>query len=209
MSIPIETKEFDPFARGVPGQSFTDEPGLRPYERPPQSSDPERVIQSLEKELLKPETSKALVDLMEVGVSVQTLAEGFMQKCFAEGVCSADVAELAKPAIFMIIAQIGDDADIDDIALFNELPERGNLSDEQKVGLMSQLAPHKFKKLQDDMRTRKAIQEDYSKEMDNRLEGVGVEEEEGMMEETVIEEPSEGFINRTPEVSSGYEEELV
>lgn len=86
------------------------------------------------------------MNLADVGVSIETLADGMMQKCFVEGICSPDVAELVKPIVFMIIAQIADDHHVEDITLFNEQPENEGLTEEQKLGLKQQIAPHKFEK---------------------------------------------------------------
>ena len=199
MAKPIETQEFDPFARAIPGQSFADQPGLRPYEKPPQVSNPEELAKVLEQELLEPKTSKALADLADVGVSIETLADGMMQKCFVEGICSPDVAELVKPIVFMIIAQIADDHHVEDITLFNEQPENEGLTEEQKLGLKQQIAPHKFEKIIQSQQADNELQADYEKELDSNFDLL-----EGQETETPTQE---GFIDMETPQDMEYEEQ--
>ena len=45
MALSQKPQEFiDPFARAIPGQSLTDTPGSRPYEKPPSISSPEEFL---------------------------------------------------------------------------------------------------------------------------------------------------------------------
>ena len=144
MAIKQEAQQFDPFARAIPGQSFTDEPGLRPYERPPLETDPEKLYKVLDEQLTEESTAEKLSDILDIGVSVETLCEVVAQKCFTEGVCSPDVAEIIKPFIFMTIAEIGSEYSVRDMVMFNENEEEGRMSDEQKLLLMRKLDSERF-----------------------------------------------------------------
>ena len=145
MAIRQELPSFDPLARAIPGQSFTDAPGVRPYERPATSSDPKQILSSLENSLQEEDTQKRIADMLDVGVSAETISDGVMMKCFTEGMCTPDVAELVKPGIFIIIVQIGVDNQIDDMVLFNEDEEDPEMAEEKKLFLMSKLSPDKFR----------------------------------------------------------------
>ena len=148
MARDVEPHKFDPFARAVPGQSWAEEPGLHPYERPPMSVDPEEVIAVLQPALKEEQTSQELSDLLDIGISCETVSEALMQKTFTEGMCTPDVAELVKPAVFMVVAQIGYDNNISDMVLFNDEGKQDQgFSDEEKVDMMEKMNPKKYAKL--------------------------------------------------------------
>ena len=146
MAIRQQPLEYDPFSAPIPGQSLTETPGLRPYEKPAMSSDPQQVIDALIDSIEEPETEQRIVDMLEVGVSAETITEALLNKCFTEGLCTPDVAELVKPHIFMKVVEIGVDNNMDDMELFNEAEENDetSMSPEQKLSLMRQTNPSKF-----------------------------------------------------------------
>ena len=59
-----------------------------------------------------------------------------MMKCFTEGVCTPDVAEIVKPFIFMSVLEIGAEQDIDDIVMFNDKEDSSELTPEIKLQMM-------------------------------------------------------------------------
>ena len=146
MSIRQEQLDYDPFAAPIPGQSFTQEPGLRPYERPALTANPEQLADALEQAITDEEAKPKILDLLDVGVSAETVAEALMSKCFAEGACTPDVAELAKPYIFMAVVEMGLENNIEDIQLFND-PEEDDevtMNPMQKLNVMKQANPDKY-----------------------------------------------------------------
>ena len=147
MSIRQEQLDYDPFAAPIPGQSFTQEPGLRPYERPALTANPEQLADALEQAITDEEAKPKILDLLDVGVSAETVAEALMSKCFAEGACTPDVAELAKPYIFMAVVEMGLENNIEDIQLFND-PEE---DDEVTMNPMQKLNVTTEEPLDDDM----------------------------------------------------------
>ena len=147
MAIRAELPNFDPLARAIPGQSFAETPGLRPYERPPVSSDPKLVLEVLGESLKEERTQEQIVDMLEVGVSAETLSDAFVQKGFMEGMFSPDIAELIKPGVFIVIVQIGTDHNVDDMVLFNEEEQQAGMEEDKKLFLMSKSHPEKFGKL--------------------------------------------------------------
>ena len=170
MALSQKPQEFaDPFARAIPGQSLTDTPGSRPYEKPPSISSPEEFLDIMEP-TLKGEASQQIADILDVGVSCETVAHGICMKSFTEGMISPDVAELAKPGIFMIVAQIGDDHEVEDMTLFNGSEDEAKpMNPEQKLAMMQKMAPHKYQKLeesgrQDEMELEGMMEQEYAEE---------------------------------------------
>ena len=176
MAIRQQPLEYDPFAAPIPGQSFAEAPGLSPYERPAISADPEQVVAVLEESLEDEETEQQIVDMLEIGVSAETITEALLNKCFAEGVCTPDVSELVKPFIFMKIVQIGIDNGIDDMELLNdpEADDEKGMSTEQKLSLMSRTNPGKYNdiqqmNLQEDEEEPLTEEEMYAMDSDNDM----------------------------------------
>ena len=88
--------------------------------------------------------------------------------------CSPDVAELVKPGIFLIVAQIGYDQNVDDMVLFNKDTSSTKLTDERKLDLMEKLSPSKFKKITEedsfDVFSEEDIEEDLMEEDESEID---------------------------------------
>jgi|6_EtaG_2_1085325.scaffolds.fasta_scaffold13179_2 hypothetical protein len=153
MAIPTNPiQNVDPFARAIPGQSLTEQPGLRPYEKPPTITTPGQLLRTIEPVLKREEVAENIADLLEVGISCESIADGFCKKYFTEGAATPDVVELAKPGLFIIVAQIGKDHDVEDMKLFNKDPDssgEGKLATIDKLRMMSKIHPKKYQKIED------------------------------------------------------------
>lgn len=197
MAIQQTTQTLDPFAKAIPGQSFTDTPGLRPYERPPLETDPEKLYKILDEQLNEESTAVKIADILDVGISAETLSETLMMKCFAEGVCSPDVAEIIKPFIFMSVVEIGTDNSVDKLVLFNENEEEDTMSPEAKLNLMEKLDSERFNDIVDSFKDMDEESEEMAGVLEGELSMQDEEYEEGEEEEMPMQEQeSEGsFLN--------------
>ena len=101
------------FEAPIPGESLTTPPGSRPWERPPEISDPEEAIQMHLLRLSKPEFMEALVDAMELDVDITTLTEGLLRGAVAGGIHSIDVSLVVAPVVHEFIKSVGDAAGIE------------------------------------------------------------------------------------------------
>tara|TARA_R100001163_G_C5065258_1_gene203153 strand:- start:2792 stop:3346 length:555 start_codon:yes stop_codon:yes gene_type:complete len=175
-----ELLEVDLFnMKPIPGSSLTEEPGKRPYERPPQITEPDKALRyCLDGMLGDTAVRDELFDLLDVGISVETVASAFTLQAFSEGVFDPNVAELVKRPLMQFITQEASRAGIEDLNVINEdVPKMINDSD--KIQMMSAFSPRKHERF---------IEEGIS---------LMEEEEEDMMmpaEDTPIQ--SEGFINK-------------
>tara|TARA_R100000995_G_C3439310_1_gene102477 strand:- start:32 stop:658 length:627 start_codon:yes stop_codon:yes gene_type:complete len=195
-------EEFDPFARAIPGQSLTNTPKSNPYERPPMTANPEEVLDVLEESLLNLSTREEIGDLLEVGISCESISECLVQKCFTEGMCSADVSELVKPGVFMMVAQIGNDEGIEDIILFNGREKDTKLSSEEKLELMEKLSPEKFSRLEQNQKQEEIDIERFMVDEDDE------DEDEFEIDENFEEENTAGsFLDMDEPVEPVIEEE--
>jgi hypothetical protein len=76
-------------------------------------TDPEQVIAYYIDKLNNAESMEALVDMLDVGVDVVTLAEGIARIGVSRGLHSVDVSLLAAPVIHEFIVSLGEEAGID------------------------------------------------------------------------------------------------
>ena len=159
----------------IPGQSLTDTPKQRPWEKPAKFSQPEKIFGAIAKNCKAPSARKDIARLLDVGLTAETIASGMVMNAFTEGHCTPDVAEIIKEPLVRVITRIGLDEGVNEINVVNELPEPA-MSYEDSFELMEKVNPEKFQREMDSIPT---------------YEG---EEEEMIIEE---EEPmSEGFIDR-------------
>lgn len=100
---PDQLKQEDPFNAPIPGQSLTTS-GDEPFQRPPEESNPEKVLAFAMKQLKKPDVKEKMLDLLLAGIPVELLVKNITKAGFIEGKYTPDVAELITPAltIFMI-----------------------------------------------------------------------------------------------------------
>lgn len=101
------------FQAPIPGQSLTDAPGSRPWERPPEITDPEEAIQMYLIKLSDPEVTQDLMDLLELDTDIRTLTEGILRGGVSSGVHSIDVSLIVAPVIHEYIKQSAEAAGVE------------------------------------------------------------------------------------------------
>lgn len=101
------------FEAPIPGQSLTEAPGNRPYERPPEIVDPEEAIQMHLTRLTEPERLEAVVDAIEMGVDIRSFTTGLLRSAVAQGIHTVDVSLLIAPVIHEFIKATAEDAGLE------------------------------------------------------------------------------------------------
>jgi len=175
---------LDPLARAIPGQSLTDEPKKNPYERPSAIVSPKEAMDTVVQSLQEVKARENILQLLDAGISSETIASSLVLKMFSEGIFSPDVAEIIKPPLVSIITDMGVEAGIEDINVVNELP-KDSMPEEDKLKLMSKLNPEKHERI---MRGHKeSLEEDELASMIDFSE----EEEQEQEGEEMMEAPVE------------------
>ena len=101
------------FNAPIPGQSLTAEPKSRPYERPPEITDPEDALRLHLTRLNDVERLDTAMMLLDKGVDVRSLTEGLLRSAVAEGIHSIDVSLIIAPTIHEFIADVADEVGIE------------------------------------------------------------------------------------------------
>ena len=184
---------LDTLARAIPGQSLTDEPGKNPYERPASIVSPKEAMDNVVQSLQEDKAKENVLQLLDAGISSETIASSLVLKMFSEGVFSPDVAEIIKPPLVSFITDMGVEEGIEDINVVNELPKEA-MSDDAKLNIMSKLNPAKHQKIMDE--DQEFLQENELASMIDFSEEEEEQEQEGeeMMEAPV--ESNGSFIDR-------------
>lgn len=96
----------------IAGQSLTHELGNRPWQKPAQYSTPEQALEYYLPRLTEPEVYDQLLDVMELGIPLTSIAETMQLGGTMQGLHSVDVGMLIMPVLIEMMAYIGDDAGI-------------------------------------------------------------------------------------------------
>jgi hypothetical protein len=98
------------FNAPIPGMGMTTELGNRPWERPSQYATVDEALDFYIPRLADDEMSEQLVELMETGIPLTTIANGIQMNGVMEGKHSADVGILILPVLIEMMRFIGDSA---------------------------------------------------------------------------------------------------
>ena len=101
------------FQRPIPGQSLTAAPRSRPYERPPEISDPEEALRFHLTRLNNVEALDTVVAVLQKGVDVRSLTEGILRASVSDGIHGIDISLGIASAIHEYITTVADEVGID------------------------------------------------------------------------------------------------
>tara|TARA_R100001510_G_C7639892_1_gene197618 strand:+ start:551 stop:1060 length:510 start_codon:yes stop_codon:yes gene_type:complete len=101
-----------PFDAPIPGESLTAELGSRPWQSPPQFATVEQALDYYIPRLQSDEVSKQLLDVLEMGIPVTTVANSMQIGAVMEGKHSVDIGMLILPVLVELIMLIGDTAGV-------------------------------------------------------------------------------------------------
>jgi len=106
--------ELTPLMDGpIPGQSLTTEIGARPWQQPAKFSTVEDTLEHYATKITDPKINDSLLDALEMGTPVASIAEIVVQSGAMEGIHTIDVSILVLPVIMELIAYVADEAEIE------------------------------------------------------------------------------------------------
>lgn len=101
------------FSAPIPGQGMTAELGSRPWQNPPQYATVEEALEWYIPRLVSDEMYEGIVDTMELGIPLTTMADTLQSGGVMQGLHTIDVGMLAMPVIIEMLAYIAEDAGIE------------------------------------------------------------------------------------------------
>ena len=97
----------------IPGQGLTAEYGNRPWQQPPQYNTVDQAMEFYVPRLLEPNFVEQLLDVIETGIPLSTIANAMQLGAVMEGKHSADVGILMIPIIVELMSYIAETAGIE------------------------------------------------------------------------------------------------
>jgi len=93
----------------IPGMSLTTEPGNRPWENPPMLVTVEDALEFYSNRLISdPDSHDAILELLELQVPVQNVANILQKNSVMEGLHTIDVGIIVAPAVEEMIMAVAD-----------------------------------------------------------------------------------------------------
>lgn len=109
----MAVREQPSFDMPIAGQSLTAELGGRPWQQPPQYATVEEALDYYIPSLESEEVSTQLLDVLEMGIPVTSVANAMQTASVMDGKHSVDVGVLVLPVLIEIIMLIADTAGIE------------------------------------------------------------------------------------------------
>ena len=97
----------------IPGQSLTAERGARPWQHPPQYNPVEEAMDFYAPRILEPQFRDQIVDVMELGIPLTTIANSLQSGGVMQGKHSIDVGILIMPVLIEMLSYVGDEEGIE------------------------------------------------------------------------------------------------
>ena len=97
----------------IAGQSLTAELGNRPWQQPPQYTTVEEALEFYIPRLTNPSMLEDLLDVMETGIPLTSIANALQSGGVMEGKHSVDVGILVIPVLIETMAYLAEEADVE------------------------------------------------------------------------------------------------
>jgi hypothetical protein len=155
------------FDAPIPGMSLTHELGARPWQNPPQYATVDDAVEFYLSRMATDEVNDQIVDVLEMGVPVASLANTMQMANVMEGKHSVDVGILVMPVLMEMMMLIGDSAGVE--------YETG-LDNPEKVKTRPSLVAKLKQKLQDekDEKEEEPVEPETEKQDDEKEEPKGL-----------------------------------
>jgi len=119
----------------IPGQGLTAPLGGRPWQRPPQYNTADEALAFYIDRITGERQVSQMLDILELGVPVDSLVNSMTLGGVMEGLHSADVKTIIEPALAEAIASIADEAEIEYTMLSDDAEEEAPTDVEIALGV--------------------------------------------------------------------------
>ena len=111
---------MNPINGPIPGQSLTKEPKNYPWERPPETSDPDQAIVHHLTRLSQPKLIDSILDGVSNGLPVSLLTDLMLTGAVAKGIHNIDISLMIAPVIHDYIVNLLEEEDVEFKEFFDE-----------------------------------------------------------------------------------------
>ena len=100
------------FDRPIPGMGMTHEVGARPWQNPPTYTTVEEAVNYYVERMSTDQFRDQLIDVMEMGIPLTTMANTIQLASVMEGVHTVDVGMMLLPILVELLKSIGDASNV-------------------------------------------------------------------------------------------------
>lgn len=119
----------------IPGQGLTAPLGGRPWQRPPQFNTADAALSFYLERISGERQVSQMLDVLELGVPIDSLVNMMTLGGVMEGLHSADVKSIIEPALAEAVASIADEAGVDYKLLSDDQEETAPTESEIALGI--------------------------------------------------------------------------
>ncbi len=130
----IELETID-YQKPVAGQTFTNQMGKFPFDRPPEHTDPAEALAVIFERLSSPKTASKTLNAMESGVPVDLIVSTVGKSMIGEGFAHPATVTQMIPSITVMFMRMADAADIKPILSSDFAGEEGVRIDESDLDI--------------------------------------------------------------------------
>ena len=123
----------------IAGQSLTAELGNRPWQQPPQYNTVEEALEFYIPRITNPDMLEDLLDVMETGIPLTTIANALQSGGVMEGKHTIDVGILVMPVLIETMAYLGDEAGVEYTVGSNKLEDTDKPTNSRIANIMSNI----------------------------------------------------------------------
>lgn len=145
VSAEYDKKKLDLFSRPPAGYSLTQEPNKWPWDRPPQYTKIEDAYKSIRTKMLEPSALYDILNLLDAGISVETIIRSVTFGAFTQGIVNPDLAELLLPPLCIMLTLEASKAGISPTVRSNIKID--TIPEETILDIMKDLRPEKYYEL--------------------------------------------------------------
>jgi hypothetical protein len=160
-------KQFD---APIPGQSLTNEPKNHPWERPPETSNPDEAIVHHLTRLGQPKVLNSILDAVGQGIPVSMLTDLLLTGAVAQGIHSIDISMMVAPVVQDYIVNLLEEEGVEFKEFFEEDNDDDVLQSIALSGAISGLKESKTKGKDDTESAMKAEPKVKPGEMEEPME---------------------------------------
>ena len=104
----------------IPGQSLTGTPRNNPWERPPETADPEEAIEKHIQRFSNPKVMDGVLTYVEAGIPVSMVTEMVLTGAVANGIHSIDMSMMIAPVVHEYIVELLESEGVEFKEFFDE-----------------------------------------------------------------------------------------
>jgi hypothetical protein len=126
------------FDAPIPGQSLTAELGARPWQSPPQYATVDEAIQYYMDRMTSDEFMDQIIDVVEMGVPLASIANTVQLAGVMDGLHSVDVGIMVTPVLVEMMMFMAESAGVEYVTGLDN-PEKGKISKTKMAKILQEL----------------------------------------------------------------------